>query len=246
MHASHLVFAALAIATTPAAAQDYPAGPPPAPSLPYAPVYDDAPADVFAGPRMEIHGGWDHVGFRDKESVTTAAGVVDTASTKAVDDGVTYGGSLGWDVALSSHLIAGVEAGIEDSSIRECAEVFGLDEACIKAGRSLEVGGRIGQALSGRVMVYARAAYVNSRIKASYVDFEGILDNESAKANIDGVRLGAGFEAAMSPNVYLKGEYRYTDYNNYSVTERASDGSLARTDLSLDRHQVLGGIGIRF
>ncbi|MFD1949485.1 outer membrane protein [Sphingomonas arantia] len=245
MHASHITVAAFAIIAAPAAAQDYPASPPPAPMLPYAPVYDDAPADVFAGPRIEIHGGWDHVGVRLKNSYTEA-GQVSTASVKGRDDGITYGGSLGWDIALTPTLIAGVEAGIEDSSIRECSEVFGLDEACIKAGRTVEVGGRLGQALSSRVMVYARAAYVNSRVKANYVDFEGILDNESAKANVDGVRLGAGFEAAVTPNLYLKGEYRYTDYNNYSLTTNYSDGSSDRTTLSLDRHQILGGIGLRF
>ncbi|GGE84939.1 outer membrane protein [Sphingomonas prati] len=247
MHVSQIAVAAFAILAAPAAAQDYPASPAPqSPMLAYAPVYDDAPADVFAGPRMEIHGGWDHVGLRLKATSTDAAGNAESAALQAPDDGFTYGGSLGWDIALSSTLIAGVEAGIEDSSIRECAEVYGLDEACIKAGRSVEVGGRIGQALSSRVMVYARAAYVNSRVKANYVDFEGILDNQSAKANVDGIRLGAGFEAAVTPNLYLKGEYRYTDYNNYSLTANYSDGSSDRVDLSLDRHQILGGIGLRF
>jgi len=53
--------------------------------------------------------------------------------------------------------------------------------------------------------------------------------------NLDGFRVGAGLEYNISPTTYVKGEYRYSHY-----------GDVDGYDIDLDRHQLVGGVGIRF
>jgi len=119
-------------------------------------------------------------------------------------DGVLYGVNLGYDVAVSGGVIAGIEAELADST----AERFGVD-----AERDIYVGGRIGASL-GSALVYAKAGYTNFRLGG---------------ANGDGFRAGAGVEYALGGNLFLKGEYRYSNY-----------------EADVSRNQVVAGLGIRF
>lgn len=123
-------------------------------------------------------------------------------------DGVVYGVNLGYDFALGG-AVAGVEAELTDSSV----EKFTLD-----AKRDIYVGARVGAPM-GAALLYAKAGYTNLRLGAPGV----------GSANADGFRLGAGVEYALSGNLFLKGEYRYSNYEN-----------------DISRHQVVGGLGIRF
>ncbi|HWK35066.1 outer membrane protein, partial [Sphingomonas sp.] len=87
-------------------------------------------------------------------------------------------------------------------------------------------------AVSPVALVYAKAGYTNARIEARYdVGTTSIRDH----ANLDGYRLGAGIEYKLSPNVYVKGEYRYSNYSD-----------LKGYDVDVDRNQLVGGVGIRF
>ena len=52
---------------------------------------------------------------------------------------------------------------------------------------------------------------------------------------MEGFRVGAGAEFKLSNNMYLKGEYRYSNY-----------GKIDGYDIDIDRHQVVAGVGIRF
>ena len=59
--------------------------------------------------------------------------------------------------------------------------------------------------------------------------------------NRGGYRLAAGVELALVRNIYVKAEYRYTDYRRTSY-DFGSD--VGRADLS--RNQIVGGVGLRF
>ncbi|KPF80102.1 hypothetical protein IP88_00960 [alpha proteobacterium AAP81b] len=131
--------------------------------------------------------------------------------------GLVYGGGAGYDFKLGKSLVLGVQGGIAGSTIRECA--LGV---CANAGRDFEVLARFGGKVTDTSLLYALAGYANGRVAAN--------DGFTAIAfNLDGYRLGAGYELAFNRHLFAKAEYRYTGY-----------------DFDVDRHQVTASIGYRF
>jgi outer membrane immunogenic protein len=169
---------------------------------------DSAP---FTGPRVEGVVGWDRV---------QAGG--------SHDDGVQYGIGAGYDFAAGGTIL-GVEAEASDSNVRECAgsKTLADPRLCLKAGRDLYVGGRVGKVIGGKTLLYAKAGYTNARAKLTQDD--GTDQVTLGNSNLDGIRVGAGAEYAVGSNAYVKAEYRYSNYEN-----------------GVSRNQVLGGFGVRF
>lgn len=122
--------------------------------------------------------------------------------------GVAYGVAAGYDFGGSSALF-GIDAEATFSTTDNC---------CADAGRDLYVGGRIGTPIGSGAQIYAKAGYTNARAETYYGDY-----------NLDGVRLGAGVELQVQGKLFVKGEYRYSNY-----------------ELGFERHQVLAGVGTRF
>jgi outer membrane immunogenic protein len=163
------------------------------------------------GLRAEIHGGWDH-----------------SSSADVDDDGIVYGIGLGYDMNVGQNAFVGVDFSLDDSTAKECetSVIVASDELCVKAGRDLAAGIRAGVNLSERGKLYALGAYTNARVKLTYSDTTGTV---SEGENLDGFRIGAGYEHLMSDNVYGKVEYRYSNY-----------------EADFERHQLLLGVGINF
>ena len=171
-------------------------------------------APTFQGPRVEGQIGYDSVDVEGEAS-----------------DGISYGVAVGYDLQRGG-AVFGVEAEASDSSVDECVTGVDVatDELCAAAGRDFYIGGRIGAAVSPRVLVYAKAGYTNARVRLDYEDGTAATANDfSVGENLDGVRVGGGLEFALNSNAYLRTEYRYSNYEQ-----------------GFDRHQVVGGIGFRF
>jgi len=145
-------------------------------------------------------------------------------------NGVAYGAGVGYDFQMGGAVL-GVEGEAMDSTAKGCDTNFvtATDRICANAKRDLYVGGRVGVAVAPRTLLYAKAGYANTRFKVNYTDTATPANNTSASANYDGLRVGGGVEQKLSGNVYAKAEYRYSNYEK-----------------GLSRHQVLGGVGIRF
>lgn len=173
----------------------------------------DVAAPNFTGARVEGILGWDrNQAFDDHE------------------DGVLYGLGAGYDFALGGGTaIAGIEGEINDSSAKVCAgaQTATDPELCARAARDLYIGGRVGTVVGGRTLLYAKAGYTNGRYK--FTSDNGSNRTTLAKDDLDGVRVGAGAEYALSPNTFVKAEYRYSNYEQ-----------------GVTRHQVVGGFGMRF
>lgn len=187
-----------------------------------------ATAADFTGPWIEARGGWDSV--QNKVSINGVS-ISDSKS------GIIYGAAAGLDVAVGKSVIAGVQLGGYGATTKECSEVFGLDEFCLKAGRDLEILARLGVKATGDLLIYGLAGYANGRATATYIDFENILDSLAERENFGGLRVGAGAEQAYG-KVFAKAEYRYTSYSK-------TDLGLG-FDAGFNRHQVLVGVGYRF
>lgn len=172
----------------------------------------------FSGPRAEVITGWDRVDGPDSGDAS---------------DGVVYGGAVGYDFRLGGAVL-GFEGEATGATTREHGtDVLTPGDAFrVKAGRDLYVGGRVGFLAGPNAMIYAKGGYSNARVDTRYVSGSTVVDDGE---NLDGWRAGAGVEVKLGGNLYAKGEYRYSHYSD-----------LNGTNIDLDRHQVVGGIGIRF
>ncbi|HEY0014560.1 MAG TPA: outer membrane beta-barrel protein [Allosphingosinicella sp.] len=146
-------------------------------------------------------------------------------------DGAVYGVGAGYDIQ-SGNMVFGIGAEASKSTIDECVQgaVVTGDELCVQLGRELTVGGRVGFVAGSNALVYAHAGYTNARVDVDYDDGTGGTDAfDSESTNLDGVRVGGGVELGIGRNAFAKAEYRYSNYEQ-----------------GFDRHQVVGGIGLRF
>jgi outer membrane immunogenic protein len=164
------------------------------------------------GFRVELHGGWDR-----------------TVSEGTRDNGVLYGLGVGYDFGIGKGVFAGVEANADFSSTRECADgvlVTG-DRLCVKAGRDLSLIARAGVEVAPGSKLYALAGWTNARFRADYTLPSGTSTSEGQ--NLDGWRIGAGFQQNLGKGLHAKLEYRYSNYRQ-----------------DRDRHQIVAGFGISF
>lgn len=147
------------------------------------------------------------------------------------DEGLVYGVGAGYDVQIG-RLVLGVEAEASDSTDKECltAAFTPGDRFCAISGRDLYGGGRIGFAVAPRTLLYGKIGYTNHRVAIDYTaGTPPVLASFRTSGNLDGIRLGGGLEQKLGRNAYVKGEYRYSDYE---------DGSF--------KHDGIVGIGFRF
>lgn len=200
-----------------------------------AAAQDDA---TFTGPRVEAL-----VGYDSNRPGSTA----DIDNNDAIDqsiDGVAYGVGAGYDFDLGSAVV-----GIEGEYVRSEAQTdfdttgfttFGVSN--IDAGRDLYLGARVGFKATPRTLVYVKGGYTNAKYNVLATDNTTDTDTD---INLDGWRAGAGVEFAISPHLYVKGEYRYSQYQEGEV-EAPSGLESDRFDVDVDRHQAMFGVGARF
>ena len=204
-------------------------------SLTVAPAMAQEAAPYFTGPRAEARVGYDNVTIR-----ATVSDGTDSFSRSEGRDGVTYGGELGYDYAIN-HLVLGGYVGLEGSSTKACGELYGQDQICLRAGRNITVGARVGYAFEGTTMIYAKGGYTNAQIKADYEDYELILPDFRESESVDAFHVGAGLEAGLPGGVYGRLEYVYTGAGETSV--QIEDVSFG---VKPHRHQAVFGLGVRF
>lgn len=193
---------------------------------------------AFTGPRVEALVGYDINKPGSSQDIDNADDLDQSM------EGASYGVGVGYDFAMGSALI-GVEGEYMGSSAETdydtaAFETFGVGN--VEAGDDLYVGLRAGILASPRALVYVKGGYSN----ASYnvLSSDG-TENTDTDIDLDGWRVGAGAEYALSGNLFVKGEYRYTNYGEGEV-EAPNGAESDRFDIDMDRHQVMLGLGYRF
>ncbi|MDQ0839304.1 outer membrane protein [Sphingomonas faeni] len=161
----------------------------------------------FSGPYVAAIGGWDRVDG-DHHGET----------------GFDYGGIVGYDVAAGSVRV-GPEVELTGSTAKGCVGTAAT-EKCIRSGRDLFVGGRLGVVATSQVLAYVMAGYTNANFDRYAPGRDKDILEKKAHS---GARIGVGVEYALSNAAFLKTEYRYSRYSH-----------------GVSRNQILGGIGIRF
>lgn len=156
-------------------------------------------AAPFAGAHAEVLAGYD--------ALDTNTAVLGTL------DGVLYGIGLGYDFQ-AGNAVLGIEGEASDATSN-----FDYAGGQLDAERDLYVGARAGFLIGDQALAYVKAGYTNARLN----------DTFAGGANADGVRVGAGLEYKLGGQLFVKGEYRYSNY-----------------EANLERHQVVAGLGMRF
>ena len=173
---------------------------------------DEATSSPFQGPYVGVLGG------------------VDSASTEQDSAlGVLYGGVVGYDFDLGG-AVFGVEGEATGSTGKYCVAD---DEICVKAGRDLYAGVRLGL-VDGDTLFYIKGGYTNAELRAEVTSGSTTV---SVSDTGGGWRLGAGVETKVAANVSLRGEIRYSHYS----IDLDQDFSA-----SIERYQGLLGLNYRF
>jgi outer membrane immunogenic protein len=177
-----------------------------------------AAAALFAVPAVANAQAW-----------VQAEGGLDVVSVGGESEsGFGYGVSAGYDMPLSGGMFVGIQGTVADSTTKQCAsDVVALgDELCVKTGRDLAAVVRLGTSVGENAKLYVLGGYTNARIRLTYDD--GVT-SDSIGDNGDGFRLGAGAQYALGTNLFVKGEYRYSNYES-----------------DFSRHNVLLALGYQF
>ncbi|MEG3180947.1 outer membrane protein [Sphingomonas sp. LT1P40] len=170
-----------------------------------------APPSDFAGLRAELRLGYE---------TPTVSGDGDVYK---IGSAVSYGGEIGYDLAVSDKVTFGPYINYEFSGVELCD---GGD--CLEIESNLSAGGRVGVALSPTAALYGKVGYASLKLKAASGGFTG-TDNKG------GVYGALGAEFAVSSNVYVNVEAAYADY-----------GDFYGTGFNLQRRHVAAGVGFRF
>lgn len=192
---------------------------------------------TFTGPRVEALGGYD---------INRPGSTQDTDDNDDIDqstEGFAYGVGLGYDFAAGGALV-GIEGEYMGSTAKTdydtaALQTFGVGN--IEAGDDLYLGVRAGVLATPQTLVYAKGGYTNT----SYNVLANDQSNSDVDIDLDGWRVGAGVEQAISPNLFGKLEYRYSKYEEGEV-EAPGGAEGDRFEIDSDRHQVMVGLGYRF
>ncbi|HEX8480734.1 MAG TPA: porin family protein, partial [Allosphingosinicella sp.] len=170
------------------------------------------------GFRAEIHGGWDHV-----------RGDGPGNNNDGSDSGIVYGIGAGYDFDIGKKMELGIDLSADLNTMEECrtSVIVANDRACLDAGRDLAAAVRLGYRVSPNGTVYALAGYTNARFRFDYTTPANVTTRDGR--NLDGFRLGAGYQHGFGKKAYGKVEYRYSNYES-----------------DVSRHQVLLGVGVKF
>lgn len=203
-------------------------------------------ASPFTGLRVEGLVGYDALksGDNDEDGVSTD----DDEGDESLE-GAGFGVGAGYDFDLGG-IVAGVEGEFSESTAEQESDetIDGVNfTSGVEVGRDLYVGGRLGVRAGPRTLAYLKGGYTNTSVEAN---IEGDGDRFEFDSNVDGYRLGVGLEHLFGPSMYGKVEYRYSNYNNLDFSDDFDlddfESEDFDTDIDLDRHQVMAGIGWRF
>lgn len=141
-------------------------------------------------------------------------------------DGFQGGGFAGYNLQ-SDNIVYGVDA---DLGYGGAKGNVGAVEATKGANGALRA--RLGYDL-GPALVYGTAGGAAASVKAT----DGTVDDKQIHL---GYTVGAGVDAKLTDNLFVRGEYRYDVFNdkNYALT--------APADVDLKQHEVRLGLGVKF
>lgn len=111
------------------------------------------------------------------------------------DDGFSYGGTAGYDLAVTPRITVGPEVSFSDAT---------TDSAATDVSRDLAASVRLGYVVTPKVLAFGKVAYANTR-------FEPVA---CGHYSLEAVRYGGGLEYSVTPRTYISAEYQRTEYES--------------------------------
>lgn len=187
----------------------------------YSPVSGTASASSMAG----YYAGAFVGGGMTSESFT---GFVNGTSDGDEYNLGLYAGAL----AQSGNMLFGGELELSTSIGENSINNIDLNLQSTMAGRA-----RVGLLANDRTMLYGSFGLASSAVEIS-----GNGSNLTQDVDIVGYQLGAGAEFMISNQMYLRGEYMYTNY----FDEMLPSSIVSNSEYDLVTHQIRVGLGYRF
>lgn len=118
--------------------------------------------------------------------------------------------TLGYDRQIHPNVVLGVFADYAFGDLETDISTYGYEVASLEVTDNWAIGARLGFVRSCCTMWYVSAGYTQADIDLK------ILGDKVASKGMDGWFIGGGVEQQLSDNLFLKLDYRYTDYNKVS------------------------------
>ena len=229
-----LASAALAALTSASMAADLPSRK----MAPVAPVY--VPAFTWTGFYVGLQGGY--AWGRSTGTISTATGIP-VATYSYNPKGGVFGGHIGYNYQISPNFVAGLEGDVEWSGLKQSITnpVVGLTHRTAIDWQG-SIRGRLGVAFD-RALIYATGGVAFADVKHSVSTFPGGVGLVSGSSTRIGWTLGGGVEYAVTNNVTIRGEYRYTDFGRKSVANLVTNTADRN---KLTTHTVRAGVSYKF
>ncbi len=172
------------------------------------------------------------------------------ASTSGSPKGFIGGGHVGYNYQFPSspalhgvNFVAGIEGDVDGSNYKTSYALGGIQNYAYQPIQG-SVRGRLGVAVD-RALFYATGGVAFGDIHNSYVNqFNGAVDSLSHTKV--GYTVGGGVEYAVTNNISLRAEYRFTDFGNVTDTlGHSTNGGVNVRHRETD-NRVQGGVSYRF
>lgn len=159
--------------------------------------------------------------------------------------GMTGGGIVGCDVKIGSHLVFGGWADYQFKDVGHNSTLFfGPDSFNASFGikNGWTVGGRLGVQVHPSALLYGLVGYTQAEADDLNLGYNGSSVATFDIPTLKGWVFGGGIETNIGNGFSLRGEYRYTKYDDVSL-------SLApglNADMKLEDHAAMASIVYRF
>lgn len=147
--------------------------------------------------------------------VQAEAGIDHLSVDGDTETGFGYGVSAGYDMPLSGGMFVGVVGTYADSTTKSCVTNAG-DKACLESGRDVAALVRLGTSVGEKSKLYVMGGYANTRaevvLSGTTIENNLGVSEISTHQDLDGFRLGAGWQYDLTEKFFVKAEYRYSNY----------------------------------
>lgn len=179
-------------------------------------------------------------------------GIIDGRFNKSFEaDGVLGAVGLGYDFTVRDNIVLGAFADytfgdLDDKYDTPANGVILPGSVKAKYEDIWAVGARFGLVVHKDMLLYGTVGYTAA-------DFSAENDSGKGKKDLDGYFVGAGLERLLCNNLYLKAEYRYSDYGDFSEVsvdeappKGCGVGCSSKVEFENEIHSVRVGLAYKF